>query len=151
MDCVQCEICLKWQHASCADLEFPFINYVCGHIDFICSKKCEMSVLPFNKVVSNDRIDEFYPDRDSYPCKICRNECLGDGLMDCIQCDVCEKWLHFECSSLTPQEFKDLCDSTHDYICSKRCFISVLPFNAPDSNSSTCLDVNDLLIEYPKT
>ena len=68
MNCIQCEICLKWQHSSCANLEFPFDYYVDKNLDFFCSKKCELSVLPFNHVINNDRVDEFNPKHNNFPC-----------------------------------------------------------------------------------
>ena len=29
----------------------------------------------------------------SYPCKVCQLECVSD----CIQCDLCDWWLHVDC------------------------------------------------------
>ena len=48
MDCIQCDVCSKWQHASCATLDFPFELYVERDLPYYCSLKCELTLLPFN-------------------------------------------------------------------------------------------------------
>ena len=59
MDSIQCEICENWFHAECANLQQDFSCYVKGSHGFICSSRCNMSVLPF------------YNADLEFPCKKC--------------------------------------------------------------------------------
>ena len=100
MDCIQCDVCPKWYHADCAPyMEYSFETYVKKKYLYFCNIKCELTSLPFNTVLvkNNDSIYEFNPQYSS-PCKVCRDECRGYGLDDCIECDVCCKWLHYDCT-----------------------------------------------------
>ena len=83
-----------------------------------------MSIFPFSCVLKTENVDEFNPGRDSFPCKICRKECLND----CIQCDLCDKWLHFECTRLPLNTLLELGKSDRKYYCSRRCEMLLLPF-----------------------
>ena len=84
MDCIQCDICDRWLHHNCANLQFDWGFYISNRYDFICSKKCEWNVFPFSGVINSEKNDEFHPFRENYLCKICREDCL----VDCIECDV---------------------------------------------------------------
>ena len=105
MNCIQCDVCDLWLHADCANLEFDFQSYVNGEHDFICSKNCRnryfTSVFPFYKTAFS-KIDEFHPFRDNWLCKNCRNDCVSE----CIQCDGCSYWFHYNCAGLTKEQFE---------------------------------------------
>ena len=90
MNCIQCDVCNYWFHENCAELNYPLDCYYDFDLDFICSVKCLLSILPFHSVVKNEDVPDFNPNEDSYPCKLCRMECLGFNLMDCVQCSICE-------------------------------------------------------------
>ena len=127
MDCIQCDVCQKWQHAECANLEYQFECYINNSYSFICSKKCEMSVFPFSNIVNSKNIDEFHPFREVYPCKKCRQDCV----VDCIQCDLCLDWLHYQCAGLTEEDFLKHADNISlSFVCSKRCEMCLFPFNS---------------------
>ena len=142
MNCIQCDICQKWFHAECADLEFTFETYVYHNIDFICSKKCSMNILPFSNVSKNVDVDEFNPNRNSFPCKKCRNQCLGFGLENCIQCDVCSEWLHYECCDMSFESLDLLAENNLTFVCSKRCEMSIFPYNTLDLNTLNNLNLS---------
>ena len=92
-------------HSECADLELPFEMYVkYDYIFYICSNKCYATFQPFYSVVHNDKVEDFNPHRNNYPCKVCRDQCLGYGLMDCIECGVCLEWLHYDCANESYEE-----------------------------------------------
>ena len=113
MDCIQCDVCSKWQHASCATLDFPFKLYVERDLPYFCSIKCELTLLPFNQV-NNVKFQEHL---NLYPCKICIDKCVTDWIL----CDVCEKWLHFKCSDKPMTELQALGESDKPFICCDRC------------------------------
>ena len=140
MNCIQCDVCDKWLHAKCAALKYTFDSYVNNSsLEFICGDKCERSylssLLPFHSIFYSGRIEEFHPHRDNYQCKVCRIECLGFGIHDCIQCDVCMRWLHLNCTRLSRDEFIALSDNDSLFICCKRCEMCTLPFNSIDMMS----------------
>ena len=60
--------------------------------------------LPFqqnlNDEVSNSSIWQL-----THPCPMCKVKCV-DGT-ECIQCDFCLNWFHFECSGLSKKSFTD--------------------------------------------
>ena len=57
--------------------------------------------------------------------------------MNCIQCSICQCWLHSECLNLSHQEFESLANSTSEFICSSRCNMLLFPFHSVDSNDVT--------------
>ena len=145
MDCIQCDVCDKWLHRDCANLEYDFDDYINSSIDFICSPRCQLSVLPFSSVFKSIKIDEFHPFRDNFPCKLCRNDCLGFGIQDSIQCDSCLCWLHIDCANLSVEEFENYANSDKQYICNKRCEIFYLysfPFQSESTISLETLATN---------
>ena len=90
---IQCDVCPKWYHTDCApNMVYTFETYVRNKYLYFCNIKCELTFLPFNSVKNNDSNsnDEFNP-QNSSSCKVCRDECRGYGLDDCIECDVCYK------------------------------------------------------------
>ena len=150
MNCIQCDICDHWFHEECANLEYSIESYFDFDLGFICSDKCQLSLLPFNSVTKNADIPEFNPSIDSYPCKICREECLGFHLMDCVQCSICHYWIHSNCLNLSQQEFEILANSNLEFICSKRCEMLLFPFHSLSSESNILdsfesIDNNSLL------
>ena len=152
MNCIQCDICDNWQHVKCADLIYDFDYYIYSGFDYICSRRCHMSILPFYSVFSPNKIDEFHPFRDNYPCKICKKDCLGFGIQDCIQCDSCLYWLHAECANIPIEQFESYANSEQQFICSKPCEIFYLhsfPFHSEstrnlEAQSTNCSLLSDL-------
>ena len=55
--------------------------------------------------VTQKKLDDLYSQEEDssnlFPCRKCRNECV----VDCIQCDECDEWVHYECVRLTEEEF----------------------------------------------
>ena len=123
-------MCSKWFHAECANLNDIFENYIDSSYSFLCSNKCELksvlAIFPFSDISDASEIDEFNPFRDLFPCKICREECITD----CIQCDVCDKWVHADCALLRKADFDNYAGSSKLYICSVRCELKLLPFSS---------------------
>ena len=61
-----------------------------------------------------------------YPCRKCQINILYNA--DCICCDICNKWLHVNCSGLTFKIFKIMCkDVTQSWYC-KLCIKDIFPF-----------------------
>ena len=74
------------------------------------------------------KLDDLYSQEEDssnlYPCRKCRNECV----VDCIQCDECDEWFHYECVLLTEEEFTQLGSNKYrDFYCG-RCALLQLPF-----------------------
>ena len=147
MDCIQCETCLKWLHRDCAKLLYTFDSYIDNDLSFFCSPNCEhrqrAKIFPFYNVTNSKKVDEFHPRKDNYPCKICHLQCVTD----CIQCDLCQYWLHANCAKLTIEELEALSDSARTYICSFQCEIRELPLY---SNNDYFIDdqFNSLSLSY---
>ena len=80
---------------------------------------------------NNDSVDEFNSQYSS-PCKVCKEECRGYGLDDCIECDVCFKWLHYECTGYSYEYLDSLEENNELFICCDRCWMCLFPY----SNSS---------------
>ena len=56
------------------------------------------------------------------PCGKCHKDCLDNS--PCIQCSICDTWVHYKCSKLTALQF-----NTNPYFfCSDACEICLLPF-----------------------
>ena len=146
MNCIQCDVCDRWYHEKCANLKYEFDCYLKESYDLIwtcsdvCHKSMLASVLPFYITISKNKIDEFFPFRDNFLCKKCRNNCLTD----CIECDACFYWFHFDCANLTSEEIDMYCNSHKDYFCSKRCVMRQLPFNSISSSLNINITEQDL-------
>ena len=93
---------------------------------YICSRKCQLSSLPFSNIDNIDFTCAIQGDGE-YPCTICERDCL-DG-MNCFMCDVCEKWFHSECRYEDDDAYDVILDNCYEAICSERCYMSLLPFN----------------------
>ena len=148
MNCIQCDICDKWQHVNCGNLTYTFDYYIDSSFDYICSTRCYLSILPFYSVFNSNKIDEFHPFRDNYPCKICRNDCLGFGIEDCIQCDSCLCWLHVDCANLHIEQFESYANSEQQFICSKSCetfYLYSFPFHSEPNLSLETQSTNSSL------
>ena len=129
MDCIQCDICDHWFHESCAPLEYLLDYYDSIHNLFICSNKCYLTLQPFYQIRDNCLAEILNSD----PCKICREECLGYGLENSIECDVCHYWIHADCLNLTDYQFYKLSrkkEKSKPFICSDRCKMCLFPFHS---------------------
>ena len=47
-----------------------------------------------------------------YPCIKCFDSCRKN--QNCIQCNICDEWIHQTCSNLTINEFKTYCSPEHE-------------------------------------
>ena len=117
MNSIECDVCLKWYHEECADLEFTFESYVKFDLPFFCSIKCSMKLLPFTQLKNPGEIEELNYNEDSFPCKVCYEQCLGYDLEDCIQCDFCLGWLHYECSDTPYNDIKNIAKTDKPFSC----------------------------------
>ena len=51
-----------------------------------------------------------------YPCLVCEN-CVQED-HDSIGCDFCNKWVHLECTDITPEQLSDYCNNSDlEYKC----------------------------------
>ena len=117
MDYVQCVVCGSRTHLECADVQYSPEEY-----DYICSEKC---LFPFSHC-SPKKFDELFPYQDGYPCK----KCCGQCILDCIECEECRYWLHYECAGLSEEEFISLGDNINrDFFC-RRCEMRQHPFHS---------------------
>ena len=89
---------------------------------FTCGPKCFGTIFPFSSSDHIDFLDTLDNGNCPYPCKKCKKACIGNELMDCIQCDVCDKWLHKDCADLE-FDFDYYINSSQDFICSPRCVV----------------------------
>ena len=111
-------------------------------------------------IFNPNKIDEFHPFRENYPCKICRNDCLGFGIQDCIRCDSCLCWLHVECANMPNEQFETYANSEHPFTCSKSCVIfyqysfpfhseSTLSLEAHSTNCSLITELSNYVVARP--
>ena len=98
---LKCVGCFKYFHYKCNKVsQNTYQNIFENNLDYICDFKekgsCYGSFLPFF-VSDNKNFRDTITEHDGlYPCKKCKIECLDE----CIQCDVCDVWLHAECANL---------------------------------------------------
>lgn len=126
---LDCGVCQKHFHRSCIRLsKQSYKDLKQNDTTFICSCKCSLSLLPFSECDNIDFFSALFGD-SKYLCGKCSRDCLEQTA--CIQCSICEKWDHFECSGLSVKEFK--CNDY--YFCCKSCEVSVLPFTEVSTNT----------------
>ena len=95
-----CEGCNRYFHNSCLLKSKKYTRMTLNNaILFFCSKKCESSVFPFHMIRDKDFV-KTNANKILEPCVKCGGEC---NRFDIIQCDVCDKWSHLVCTSLTYQ------------------------------------------------
>ena len=51
-------------------------------------------------------------------------------MTDCIECDECFYWLHFDYTTLSSHDLDILCNSSKDYFCSICCLMRQLPYHS---------------------
>ncbi len=52
---------------------------------------------------TSEKVDMEVDDNDSVVCPFCSEECedeVDDWYMNCICCDLCDKWVHFKCAGI---------------------------------------------------
>ena len=126
-DSLLCIICNKRYHYKCMKISRKRYLEI-SKKGYVCSDSCFSSIFPLYKIDDIDFLSTLI-DSESYPCKICHKECLDDELMNTIQCDICDKWLHFECADdLSYGKFIELANSDRPYFCSDICILSTVPF-----------------------
>ena len=136
-----CTACNRFYHNHCLLKSRKYTSKILRETKiFYCSNKCVCSVFPFHLV----REKEFAKINSidiKQPCTKCGGEC---NRFDTIQCDVCDKWTHFVCTTLTRREFVKLGESSEMCICSDKCQMRVLPFHGqPKRGISDFFNVNN--------
>lgn len=136
---LNCEICLKSYHRSCKKVSKSKYKELKNH-NYVCSSKCYLSLLPLTSV---DEIDFFSAlfGENKYPCGHCNRDCLE--MTPCIQCSICDDWIHYQCSNLNESEFL----TNSYYFCSRECEISLLPF----ANCNTPALISDEILTKSTT
>ena len=61
------------------------------------------------------------------PCNLCQKPCKNN--QKCIQCNICNSWIHLVCSKLTINQLNYYTVSNDCYYC-KLCMDSILPFQS---------------------
>ena len=80
-------------------------------------------------------------------CPSCKLNFIDNG--NCIACDLCDTWFHFECVSLTPNEFETyLHNNSLPWICptcenNTHCTKCNIEFNTNSNQKSICCDYCD--------
>ena len=83
-------------------------------------------IFPFHHIRDKDFV-KTNANEIKEPCAKCGGE---SHRFDVIQCDVCDKWTHFVCTSLTKDQFDYLGQSSDLYICSAKCEMKLFPFHS---------------------
>ena len=96
MKCIQCHKCLNYFHIECVNMSESVFDKRSKSSEFFCPGKCEMSIMPFNCLSNNAFVETCDPLSDFFPCIVCKANCIND----CIQCDLCDGWVHNDCSDL---------------------------------------------------
>ena len=74
-----------------------------------------MSIFPFN-CLSNDAFIKYCdPLSDFFPCLVCKVNCIDN----CIQCDFCDGWVHYDCSELG-SDLSLFIDNDREFFCDTR-------------------------------
>ena len=117
---VKCTICHKIFHRSCKNISKKSFLEIGPNKSYICDE-CHGSILPFAFSDDIDFNSALFGEGE-FPCGKCHRDCLHST--PCIQCSICETWVHYECSKLTASQF-----NTNPYFfCSEACEICLLPF-----------------------
>ena len=58
-------------------------------------------MLPFSASTFGKN-DKYSPFQVTYPCKKCGIDCVSD----CVQCNKCSSWVHYDCAELTDEEIE---------------------------------------------
>ncbi len=125
-DFKRCEGCSRYFHHKCLMKSKKYsLKNLNNTSVFYCSKKCELSVFPFN-LVRDKEYAKINANEIKDPCTKCGGECHR---FDIIQCDECDKWTHLVCTDLTKEQFDDLGQSSDSFYCSKKCELKVFPFS----------------------
>ena len=125
MDSIPCDFCPRRHHFQCTNLSYDqFKRIVNNGLEYPCSDKCEMMLFPFSHL-DNLALTSL---NLCYPCKVCKQECVSD----CIQCDLCDWWLHAEC--IEPEfSLNDYTNNDKPFMCDdKRCQVRQLPFHSSE-------------------
>ena len=127
-----CAICLRSYHYKCKKVTLKaYEDIINNNYTYICSDECYCLIFPYYDLKDNEFLTTLITNNNEFPCKKCKLECLGRGLMNCIQCDMCEAWFHKDCAKLE-FDFQSYVDGKHDFICGKNCrdryFSSAFPF-----------------------
>ena len=105
---------------------------------FICSDRCRISCLPFQKLTNKVFLDTTFG-KQKFPCKKCSRSC--SKRTKSIKCNTCGRWQHTLCAldldSKSPVPNLD----SDSFFCSDACVTRSLPFSK--------LDDFDLNIEVP--
>ena len=146
---LRCILCEKWFHYKCANLsKKAFTELSLSRRSFVCSNRCYNSVFPFGDLDTIDFLTTLIDPIISHPCRKCKKNCLGNQLMDCIQCDYCHSWYHFECTNIHDELFQSYVHNDLEFICSKSCEMGVFPFFNV-KNSKNVVEFNPLKDCYP--
>ena len=114
-----CNICEKAFHQKCMKISKKKGDIFRKHNSYICSDNCLISQLPFHNLNDIDFFC-FLKGDGKFPCKKCKRDCLLDD-MSCIQCDVCDVWVHYPCTNLSAKDSNE----AKEYFCSIKCIDSV--------------------------
>ena len=98
-DIIQCDVCLGWTHLVCTSLNRDtFLKLGDCSDKYICSKRCEMKVFPFNNITNGNFSSAFVPPvidtvtekqmRESVDNSLTQRENTPDDPI--IQCDYLE-------------------------------------------------------------
>ena len=114
-DCIQCDVCDVWLHGECANLKYDLAWYEDN--EFICDDICRTSLLglPFH-VSKFSKNDKFSPFQDIYPCQICGIDCVNE----CVQCNKCSAWVHYDCAELTTADIEFYNVTENDFFLSRK-------------------------------
>ena len=125
-DFLTCDGCSRLYHHKCLLKSKKYTGRQLKDIsNFFCSKKCELTVFPFN-MVREKEFSKINAGKIREPCTKCGGECHR---FDIIQCDECDKWTHRVCTELSKERFEELGKSSEPFICSKKCEMKVFPFS----------------------
>ena len=139
-----CDVCTKSFHHKCLKMTKKSINFITMNKNkWFCSERCEMSIFPFFSVRrKRDFIKLNTLHKVKVPCAKCNGECHN---FDTIQCDMCLRWTHLVCTSLSREQFLFLGASSDEYICSKKCEMKVFPFSNVSNSMFTDTSIIPLL------
>ena len=131
-NCIFCDLCCSWIHMKCANLSLSHFNCLANSdLPFFC-QNCILLELPFvllhkrqfnNLFYNSNKITTF---NYKFPCTVCQKPVRKN--QNSILCDVCQKWSHHKCTSLSTGEFISLASSSFPFYCYK-CYKDLFPFH----------------------
>ena len=144
---IQCFQCNKRYHEKCTVFTKTKIKEIIKRKQiYICGNKCFGSILPFSSISDRDFL-KTNASKIKNPCGKCASACFPDWPLNAC-CRVCATWYHLKCKHVSKSDFDTAIYNRHEYYCSKKCELKILPFNMIKNEDEDIFDTIDYASNY---